>query len=472
MLKQSLLSVANAIYYLFTRRHILEGRFNPKTGRYRNWDGSHGQTPPSYVLPASDEELATVVRGARRVSCVGAGHSFNALHLGGEVVVSLDRYEGVVSHDLNAKTATFRAGTRMRDVNEFIEPLELALPLLPDHNAQSIAGVLATDVHATARVGRPGYISEYVTALKVMDGAGKVHTAEKGSPLFRATIGGMGCTGIILEATFQAEPIFRLNTRSFSCSFDELVGNLDTWYEEFDHFGAAYFPAADLSVVEAKKRSTEKISWLGSFREDFKHVNEAIALALLLPITIRCGRFGKKLGGGLLWAFTRLGDVLFTPLVLTSWQGFNRNVYHIHKEIEFACTPEQGRKVFARAKEVFDQDPNHSYYMIGVRRTRTNENTMVGPGAGAPDQELMWMAPHLVGNTPRPEDEAIWRQIIEDAEGRPHCGKNLVGITPEYIAAQLPEWNDFLRVVDEMDPQRKFTNDLVRATLENRKSEG
>ena len=464
MLKQALVSVANAIVYLLSRRHILEGRY--KKGSYRNWDGSYRRSPWRYELPETEAELARLVRGAQRVSCVGAGHSFNDLHLNDEVLISLDRYAGPVSHDLEARTATFRAGTRMRKVNEYIEPLELALPLLPDHNAQSIAGVLATDVHATARVGRPGYISQYVTALKVMDARGEVHTAEKGSPLFRATIGGMGATGIVLEATFEAEPIFKLNTRSFSCTFDELIANLDTWYEEFDHFGAAYFAAADRCVVEAKKRSTAKTSWLGAFREDFKHVNEAIALALFLPLTVRFGKLGKRVGGFLLHAFIRLGDKLFTPLVLTSWEGFNRNVYHIHKEVEFACTPEKGRQVFARAKEVFERDPNHSYYMIGVRRTRANDNTMIGPGSGSADQELMWMAPHLVGNTPRPQDEAIWRQIIEEAEGRPHCGKNLVGITPEAIAAQQPQWNDFLAVVEEMDPDHKFTNDLVRATLE------
>lgn len=465
MIKQALLSVVNAIYYLFSRRHILEGRYKKKTNRYRNWDGSYRRSPRRYELPKTETELAELVRAAKRVSCVGAGHSFNDLHLTDELLISLDRYEGLVSHDVEARTATFKAGTRMRKVNEVIEPLELALPLLPDHNAQSIAGVLATDVHATARVGRPGYISQYVTALKVMDARGEVHTAEKGSPLFRASIGGMGATGIILEATFQAEPIFKLETRSFSCTFDELIDNLDTWYEEFDHFGAAYFPAADRCVVEAKKRSEEKISWLGSFREDVKHVNEAIGLALLLPITIRFGKLGKKVGGALLRAFIMIGDKLFSPLVLTSWEGFNRNVYHIHKEIEFACTPEKGRQVFARAKEVFDQDPNHSYYMIGVRRTHANDNTMIGPGSGSPDQELMWMAPHLVGNTPRPEDEAIWRRVIEDADGRPHCGKNLVGITPEYIVAHQPEWGDFLSLIREMDPEHKFTNDLVRATL-------
>ena len=103
--------------------------------------------------------------------------------------------------------------------------------------------------------------------------------------------------------------------------------------------------------------------------------------------------------------------------------------------------------------------------MIGIRRTRANPNTMIGPGSGSGDQELFWMAPHLVGTRTNAKDEAIWRRIIEEADGRPHCGKNLVGLPASYVVSHQPEWDDFLEIVNEMDPEHKFTNDLVRATL-------
>ena len=51
MLKEALLSVVNAIYYLFTRRHILEGRYHEKKRRYRNWDGSYKRQPIRFELP-------------------------------------------------------------------------------------------------------------------------------------------------------------------------------------------------------------------------------------------------------------------------------------------------------------------------------------------------------------------------------------------------------------------------------------
>ena len=45
MLKEALLSIVNAIWYLLTHRHILEGRYHRKTGCYRNWNGSYRRTP-------------------------------------------------------------------------------------------------------------------------------------------------------------------------------------------------------------------------------------------------------------------------------------------------------------------------------------------------------------------------------------------------------------------------------------------
>ena len=246
MLREPLLSVANALWYFLTRRHILEGRYDERTGYYRNWDGSYRLQPGRFERPKDLEELSSLVGKAERVGCVGAGHSFNDLHLTNQLLVSLDHLSGIVEEGRESTTVSFLGGTRMRQVNDAVAKLGKALPLLPDHNAQSVGGVLATDVHAS---GDPGYISQYVTGLEVMDARGKVHSAAKGTPLFRATIGGMGCTGIIVKATFAPVPQFHLESRTFTCTFEELMDNLDSWYDEYDHFGAAYFAAADRCVV-------------------------------------------------------------------------------------------------------------------------------------------------------------------------------------------------------------------------------
>ena len=56
----------------------------------------------------------------------------------------------------------------------------LAFRALPSHDAQSIAGILSTDVHGTGNVlgmGKEwGFVSQSVVSLKLIDGRGATYT--------------------------------------------------------------------------------------------------------------------------------------------------------------------------------------------------------------------------------------------------------------------------------------------------------
>jgi FAD/FMN-containing dehydrogenase len=66
-------------------------------------------------------------------------------------VISLDRYSGVISKDPAKKQLTVKAGTRVRDVVRALLDEGLAFAAQPSHDAQSIAGILSTDVHGTGK---------------------------------------------------------------------------------------------------------------------------------------------------------------------------------------------------------------------------------------------------------------------------------------------------------------------------------
>jgi FAD/FMN-containing dehydrogenase len=197
-IRVGVLTTVNVVLYTATLgRYIwLEGRV--RQGTFSNWLRRFRYRPARFVRPVTEEEIAEVVRSSRQLRVFGSGHSFNDGVVSGETLVSLDRYCGVVWTDLDRKQVAFRAGTRVRDVVKELSGDGLAFQALPSHDAQSIGGILSTDVHGTG--GHEwGFVSQSVVALTIVDGRGDVHRCQPADDLFKAAIGGAGAVGIISE---------------------------------------------------------------------------------------------------------------------------------------------------------------------------------------------------------------------------------------------------------------------------------
>ena len=65
-----------------------------------------------------------------------------------ETLVSLDDHSGLVWKDLDKRRVAVKG---VRDVVALLLEEELAFRARPSHDAQSIAGILSTDVHGTGR---------------------------------------------------------------------------------------------------------------------------------------------------------------------------------------------------------------------------------------------------------------------------------------------------------------------------------
>jgi FAD/FMN-containing dehydrogenase len=128
----------------------LEGRVIG--GVFRNWIRLYRYRPRYFEQPESTEEIVSLVKNKNRLRVFGSGHSFNNAIVG-ETLISLDKYSGVLWIDLEKKQMAVRGGTRVRDVVRVLLDHGLALSAQPSHDAQSIGGILSTDVHAPAVIG-------------------------------------------------------------------------------------------------------------------------------------------------------------------------------------------------------------------------------------------------------------------------------------------------------------------------------
>ena len=125
----------------------LEGRV--RRGVFKNWAKRFRFRPAKFIQPTTEAEIVELVKSSKSLRLFGSAHSFNGGVLVDDTLVSLDRYSGVIWKDPQKKQIAVKAGTRVRDVVAALLDEGLAFAAQPSHDAQSIAGILSTDVHGT-----------------------------------------------------------------------------------------------------------------------------------------------------------------------------------------------------------------------------------------------------------------------------------------------------------------------------------
>jgi decaprenylphospho-beta-D-ribofuranose 2-oxidase len=155
------------------------------------------------------DALASSARGEGGVIARGAGRSYGdaAQNAGGEVLdmTGLDR---VVSIDRERGLITAQGGATVAQLLNRLASHELTLPVVPGTRHVTVAGAIASDIHGKNH-HRDGGLARHVRALSLCTPArGLVEVSpETDSELFYATLGGMGLTGVVVQATLAAEPL-------------------------------------------------------------------------------------------------------------------------------------------------------------------------------------------------------------------------------------------------------------------------
>lgn len=100
------------------------------------------------------------------------------------------------------------AGLALHELNRLFLPRKFFVPVTPGTQFVTLGGMVASDVHGKNHHVE-GCFGEHVLSLRLRLGSGQIVTCsrEEHPDLFRATLGGMGLTGHILEVTFRMSAI-------------------------------------------------------------------------------------------------------------------------------------------------------------------------------------------------------------------------------------------------------------------------
>ena len=451
----ALTTTLNIILYAatFGRFIFLEGRV--KGGGFSNWLKRFRYRPRRFVRPTTEEEIVNLVKNSTGIRTFGAGHSFNDGVVADDTLVSLDNYRGVIWKDLANKRVAFKGGTRVREAAQLLLADGLAFGALPSHDAQSLAGIMSTDVHGTGRDW--GFVSELVVSLKLVDGRGDVHTCRPEDDLFKAAVGGIGAVGIITEVVVQAVERFNVEQKVELSNLTFVEQNLDQLLAQHEHLSLYLFPFTDRCQINTWNSTKKHTSFLGDFREFV-----SISLDALLAAW-----FGGLLAGtGLLpkLSTTAHGLKRGTDLVLESNRAFNRTIYHLHQELEFTVAFEQTFATCRRFLKLYEEMYRLGrlpYTIIEVRFTPAgHERTLIGAGRA---RRSAWL--DLLCNDARGFEQyyAAAEALMKEIGARPHLGKFCQSFGKEDLAKlHQAHFEKFRQLIKQHDPEDKFANEFTR----------
>ncbi|MFD7976568.1 FAD-binding protein [Streptomyces sp. NPDC059071] len=171
-----------------------------------------GRTAPTHarvIRPRTYDEAAAAVRacGARGSIARGLGRAYGdaAQNAGGSVLdmTALARIRAV---DAEAGLVVCDAGVSLHHLMEVLLPLGWFVPVTPGTRYVTVGGAVGADIHGKNH-HVSGSFSRHVVSLDLLTADGRVHTVGPGTPLFDATAGGMGLTGVILSVTLRLLPV-------------------------------------------------------------------------------------------------------------------------------------------------------------------------------------------------------------------------------------------------------------------------
>jgi len=155
---------------------------------------------------ARPERMSALLDNVTRhpAPAVGQRRSYGdaALNDGGRGY-DMTRLDRVIAFDAQTGLVTVEAGTKIGDLGRSFAGKGWIPPVMPGTGFATVGGCIANDVHGKNH-HVVGSFGQHVTELRlIQNGKEKKVTPDKTPGLFKATLGGLGQTGIITQATIQ-----------------------------------------------------------------------------------------------------------------------------------------------------------------------------------------------------------------------------------------------------------------------------
>ncbi|MGJ4950889.1 FAD-binding protein [Bradyrhizobium sp. HKCCYLS20291] len=205
--------------------------------------GNYPRIPTEPLAPLRLDAVAPLLAGRTGVVARGQGRAYGDAAIGMAATMSSNGLNRMRSFDPARGELTVEAGVTIADILTAFVPRGYFLKVVPGTKFVSVGGAIAADVHGKNH-HRDGGFGDQLIALRLALPSGEIVTCSRHShaELFHATIGGMGLTGIIVEATLSLMPI----TTGWLVQETHVAADLD----------------AAIAALEATAGHTYSVAWI------------------------------------------------------------------------------------------------------------------------------------------------------------------------------------------------------------------
>lgn len=170
--------------------------------------GRYPSVSTEIVVPRSSRALQDALSGDGGTVARGCGRAYGDAAIGVRRTLRMEALDRVRSFDAETGVLTAEAGLTLSDLIATFGPRGFFPFVVPGTRFVTLGGAIAADVHGKNH-HRVGSFGDHVLGVDLATADGQVLRASQteNPELFAATLGGMGLTGVILQATLKLMPV-------------------------------------------------------------------------------------------------------------------------------------------------------------------------------------------------------------------------------------------------------------------------
>lgn len=255
----------------------------------------------------SPDQLSAMISQTPEMIARGLGRCYGDSALS-STIINTRTYGHFISFDEQRGIVRCQAGVSLEDILTVFVPRGWFLPVTPGTKFVTVGGAIASDVHGKSS----GSFCDYVVSMCVMKANGEIVecSAAEESEFFETTRGGMGLTGIILEAAIQLIPVETayIKEETVRCK------DLDELMALFDNMGKWTYSVAWIDCVARGSKMGRSVMMRGEHAVqsdlcDTRHQRHPLEIKQMPKLNV---------------------PMMFPGFALNNWsvQAFNFSYYH------------------------------------------------------------------------------------------------------------------------------------------------